>query len=422
VAVHVARLARAVAPEGCVEVAHALVDHGWIARGATAAVLHCELSLSAKPERVLEAAAVVAYLVTAPPAAPVIVHGIVSADPARRADLGMAALDLPGLDLTVARFTDDPAFPWAGAFASPDVLDGAPADLVVPRATADAVVRYRPGRRVILRFDRTNDAEGVYAKVHAGGRDVEAVANLRAVSATAPGFNAVPLLSHGPRTGAVWTIDAGGVPMTEVLDGPEAGAAVSEAADGLARLHAAIVDAPPATGIDRIAAAAGRRARRLAAADPSLGDALDALVALLLRSAPSAPDATVTQYGDFHHAQVRVTERGLVFLDLDSLRLGPPEHDLAEFAAHLLAFRGRSEGRTAELATTLVEQYSRAASSPDPATLRWFLRLELLQRAFGALKTLRPGWQDDASALIDLGLGRDVEAVAPLAHRPLRPS
>lgn len=422
VAEHVARLARAVAPEGTRAVAHAVVDAGWSRAGATAAVIDSELSLPHRPEHVREAAARVAYLVTAIDAPPVVVHGVVTSDPARSsAPVGAGpVLAVRAIDLVLAQFPDDPALPWSGEVTSMDALDMASDGLIAPRTLTDAVVRYRPGRRVILRFDRAGGATGVYAKVHASGRDLAAVANARAIASSAPGFRTVALLGHGARSGTVWTEDAGGVPMTELLTGPGAGAAVVEAATGLALLHASDVDAPVATAIERVAAEFGRRARRLASADPSLGGALDALVGVLMRSTPTG-GSVVTQYGDFHHEQIRVTEQGLVFLDLDSIRRGPPERDLAEFAAHLLATLGSRSGRTAELAMAMADGYARAVRAPDPVALRWYLRVELLQRAYGALKTMRPGWQDEARALIELALGGEVESVTGFVRSPRRP-
>jgi hypothetical protein len=89
--------------------------------------------------------------------------------------------------------------------------------------------------------------------------------------------------------------------------------------------------------------------------------------------------------------------------------------------ANLLTLLGRRDGLTAELASTMVERYAHAASAPDPIALRWYVRVELLQRAFGALKTLRPGWQDDARTLVEIALGDDVDLIVSAAGLPRGP-
>jgi hypothetical protein len=178
-------------------------------------------------------------------------------------------------------------------------------------------------------------------------------------------------------------------------------------------LHASGVDAPPDVGLDRVLPETERRARRLTAGDPALTDALDAALARMREDHPTSIGA-VTCYGDFHHEQVRVSGDRLVFLDLDSVRLGAAESDLAEFVAHLVATLGTHDGRTFELAMLLVERYAAACGQPvDARAMRWFVRAELVQRAFSAMKTLRPGWQRDARTLAELAAGRDINGIVP---------
>lgn len=215
------RLARATSSDGCALVAGALAEAGVVPSGARAAVLDSELALPSKVDRADEATLGVAYLLTAPAHAPLIVHGVATAvPPTTRPGPSAHCLRVDPLDLVLTPFPIDAALPWLSRLGGPADLDGIPDDTIAPGSLTDAVVRYRPGRRVILRFERACGT-AVYAKVHAGGRDRDAAANLRAVVTAAPGFPAAALLAHGPATGTVWTAAASGVPMRDVLPAPD---------------------------------------------------------------------------------------------------------------------------------------------------------------------------------------------------------
>lgn len=411
---HVAALAALRHPDGAAMVLDALVDRGLASPGDRVEVVDAELAIAAKPARAAEATMRPAWRVDRDDGAPLLLHGIaVATGGGAAAAAALAALwpdgtgpdpivadGADGVGVAAAAFTDDPSLPWLAAVAAGAPLDAAPVGVRRPEHLASAVVRYRPGRRVIARFARDGGTD-VFAKVHAGGRDRAIAAHLDALAERLPGLPRATVLGHGPATGTIWTDDVGGVTLTSLLGGADtdtAGdgrAALVEAIGRLPELHASAIDAPDALPHAQVAIESRRRARKLAVALPWMEVELLALADAIEREMPAEPATRSTLYGDFHTDQVHVVDGGIRFLDLDSMRCGAVERDLAEVVAHL------PDERAQPLVDTIVGAYEEAASRAiDRALLVWYLRCERLQRAFSALKALAPGWEAEVERAV----------------------
>jgi aminoglycoside phosphotransferase (APT) family kinase protein len=394
VADRVAALAGAVGPNGCASVAERVSG-----TGDAVEVIHSELSLPLRPEHVDDAVIGVAYRISTRDGHSTIVHGTLATKPPQ-ATADDLVITLDDLTLTLRPFPIDDAMPWLAGMSTPAALDAAPPDIVATPSFADAVAHYRPGRRVVVRVERS-DGSAIYAKVHAAGRDLVAVANARAIADAPPPLVTAELLGHGAATGTVWTRDAAGTPALDAITQHEARVPMPQIAASLAVLHRTPVDAPTALTPERIVAESVRRARRLTSAEPALVEWCDAVVARLSHALPTVGDI-VTLHGDFHPGQIRITDDGPVLLDLDSIRRGEAERDLAEFTAHLCVALGPQHQQVRTIAASLIEGALGAGIRIDHTRMKWYTTAELLQRAYGELKALRPGWPDRARALLEL--------------------
>ncbi len=277
----------------------------------------------------------------------------------------------------------DPALPQLAA-----LLDGRQAPAFLGRAAAEAglhapvhaaaitVVRHKPGRRCVIRYDVAERDAGAaklgaapdgteadaptvwYGKTFASRRGARVLAAHRAVAeAAALGTDVrVPRpIAYLPDLD-LCLLDA--VPGRPVADALAAGdtALAERIADALGALHASGVALPRRHGLaDELRPLAGR-VEGLAATHPDLGAVARRCLAAVLRGAgagvgggadggrgadAAAPDGDAgwrwrPVHRDFYHDQVLVDGAGgLAVLDFDDAALSEPAVDVANFGAHL---------------------------------------------------------------------------------------
>jgi hypothetical protein len=263
---------------------------------------------------------------------------------------------------------------WAQVAGSPlaeRALDGVvqrwPLDARLPHlgAVEGEVVRYRPGRRAVIRLP------GAYAKLRADGRAPVQLPGTPRVLEHRPGltvYEAVP-----------------GRPLRECSRLPW----MEAVAEAMARLHAMRTDLPPhdleAEARDLRAAAETAAA---IGADP--GDLAERLLAELARVEPVA----TTIHGSFHDDQVLVGEAGVTLLDLDSAAIGHPLFDVGEFASYLTA-GGEHEARG---------RFLEACGAGRDALL--FEAAALLRWSSLPFRDLEPGWQAAVRGRVELARER----------------
>jgi hypothetical protein len=237
---------------------------------------------------------------------------------------------------------------------------------------------YKPGRRAVLRLDEH------VLKIYGSARQfAAAAAALRAGSAlpevATPACEAVlPSL----RLTVQAAIDGAPVPGLEVA--AEAGAL-------LRRLQLADVPSLLTVPRDVQLAAASRKAALIGAVVPGLARRVGALFHRLRRSAPPAA-RLVPAHGDFHAGQLLRAGGALHVLDLDSICLGTPALDLAEYAAG--ATEAGLETGIAAL-EALVDGYG---ARPD--ALDWELAVAILVRASHPFHRALPAWRDRLEQMI----------------------
>jgi hypothetical protein len=260
-----------------------------------------------------------------------------------------------------------------------------------------ALVRYKPERRAVLHWQiGCVDADGrspaptsLWVRCHA-----EATATRAGIAAAAAARAGVAcptplgrahdrLVVEGHVEGRPWTTNDRG--------------AIAAAARTVATLHAAGGEpALPwhgpvqeldralraAEDLDRLSAAAGTRARRLA-------DRLAALV--------PGPGPAVLAHGDLHAGQFLLDGDRAALCDFDRACIAPAALDLASFHAHCVladAAGGRS------MAAAFLSSYAARRELPPPAERAWWDACALLRAALLPFRSLRADWPQGVSRLL----------------------
>jgi Phosphotransferase enzyme family len=232
------------------------------------------------------------------------------------------------------------------------------------------VLSYKPGRRAVLRR---------------GSHVLKAYSSARQFAAASASLAVAPALGiPTPRCEAVLEplrvtvhVPVEGMPPNGLEAAAEAGALVRT-------LQKAEVAGLPPTPRSAQLEAARRKAGLLGAVVPGLRTRVDALVRRLADTEPPV-SRLVPAHGDFHPRQLLRTGKTLHVVDLDSLCLGSPGLDLAEFAA---------EGGPAVVEALL------AGYGGRPAGFEWDLAVALLVRASHPFHRALPAWESRTEALV----------------------
>jgi hypothetical protein len=255
------------------------------------------------------------------------------------------------------------------------------------RKSRVGVVRYKPERRAVLRWELAMvDASGAvrarpgaYVRVYDKQQGGQATAVQRAVAAA--GIRCAAILA-APHEGLTVEAELAGA-SAERWSPPQCEAAASL----LARLHRAT---PPAGLPHRRAVDAMddvlRACRDLACLDEELGARAAAIADRLSSRLPRGGEPRLT-HGDFHSGQVLFEGGESGVIDFDRAVVGCPARDLATFHAHRLAAAGGEPDGVSEL---LVERYRRLAELGRE--LEWEKACAVLLQSMAPFRTLDPDW------------------------------
>ncbi len=216
-----------------------------------------------------------------------------------------------------------------------------------PRACAVTPIRYRPGKRHVLRYDCLDGARRatVFAKLYTGDRGalVFRVANQAAdwLAEHADGVTSVRPLAYVPEDAVVFYPRAPGAPLFEHLRRPcrDAAGCLERAGAALRVLHD--LPEPPAGSlqihdftaeIEEIAMASNH----IAVLIPPVGTAIEALLdhARGLHERLPLEPPTFT-HGDFKCEHLWIAQGRLTLIDFDTCRLADPALDIGKFLADL---------------------------------------------------------------------------------------
>lgn len=268
-----------------------------------------------------------------------------------------------------------------------------------PERCRPLLVRYKPARKALLRYELGGArVGGVYGKLQTNDRGVAVYEAGRA------------LLGAGVRTAAPVAYlsdlrmlvheEAPGTRLADLRATPAFGAWMGEAAEALARLHAAEPPSLSPYAHEDEARAVTAAAGAVGAVLPGLAAGAARLAGTVARELTGVSGRPTTIHGDFYDDQVLVSQAGVVILDLEEVRWGDPALDVGNFLAHQSRWEDASAGAGGARATFL-DAY--AAHRPEvlPSVLL-FEAAALLKLAIGPFRRLEPDWPEGVERLLHL--------------------
>lgn len=313
--------------------------------------------------------------------------------------LGMVVL--PNLPALLVPLAADRELPAAQRLVNPDRRARLLAKLGLAGARL-TVLRYKPGRRVVLRADGPEGPRAVI-KLHGFSSDFKA-ARAGARFCERAGGPAVIGVSKRNRAIAVsW------------VAGNELDAHASAQCFRLAGLALAAVHARPVCGtLRRFRPPAPQTTiHAIEALNPQLGAVARRL------SLPELPDSvTCPIHGDFSADQVVVGREGVSIVDWDRAAIGPPARDLGSALARLDLDRTRGTDVT-EAAEALFEGYVSLRPLPPADEIAAHRVHALLALSTDGFRARRAGWDIEISTILDQ-IGTSAPVPVPSAsHAPI---
>ncbi len=270
-------------------------------------------------------------------------------------------------------------------------------------------IRYKPGRKAMLRFDVDGmPTQRIYAKLLEDDR-VGAIARHTA-SLIEAGIPTPPVVATNPEIGLIAHPEVPGERLALLRGTNTFTSQMPVVANILHRFGAVPVDAARHTLADE----AGRiveTVNLLTRVAPDLTPRLRALGEEITSRLSKMQDTFVTAHGDFYDDQLLVDGDNLTLIDLDEMRLAHPLLDPGNMLAHLRAGTDTGPAHNAFLAA--VHQTTGA----DHDDIMLFEAIGLTKLLPGPFRRLEPGWL----ARIDILLGHAERSLAA-ASTPTTPN
>ena len=350
---------------------------------------------------------------------------------------------LPSIDAVVHAFPHDPSLEHLGALCEPGVIESAVAARLPALGGATATrcnalrvepVKYVPGQRCVMRYDvELGDAAGTALPLHFFGKTYKTSRSRYVFEALVhvtkhlgdddPDLVVPTPIAHLDEHHTLWQQGWDGEALSAMAarlgwENVLATDVMSRIGRALARLHAV----PLADSLMQGPAADE-------CLDNAAGDAADivgfepgrraVLVSILERLRASTLDAEAVTpcliHGTFKIAQVLCRKEKLALVDFDSVAVGDPHYDLAEFIASVVYLKISDDvptGMLADAADRFLEAYCAAVEHPcDPRRIAWYVVPFLLGKIHSSMK------KREGTAIRNLPYALDViEAWLDAAH------
>lgn len=260
-------------------------------------------------------------------------------------------------------------------------------------------VRYRPGRKALLRYEVKDDARHtLYGKCYAS--DLARHQLRLAFALASAGVPVAPALGTIDPLEMVVHAAVPGRPLLELRDRAEYESSLRHVAGALGDLHQARVDGLTGVPGRYDAGLVQRSAETLAVLLPEHGAWVRELAAGIAAELGTMPEKHAVVHGDFYDDQVLVGPDGVTLLDFDEARLGHPLVDVGNFLAHVSA-KLRDTLAADGARHTFRDEYLRRAGG-DARSVAVFEASAMLQLAVGPFRRLEPDWPAAISRLLRL--------------------
>jgi len=246
------------------------------------------------------------------------------------------------------------------------------------------VVRHKPGRRAILRYD-LESGERFFGKTFASkrGPKVYEIARIIAASnAFGPDVSLPDPVAWLPDLKLLLQRPVAGLPIEGALLSGDQDVA-TEVAIALHRFHTSGLDLGCAHNLVRELEPLPMRAAQVAETCPDLGEAAKSCLQRIQEvDASQVAWRSWPVHRDFYHDQVLIDGDALAILDLDDATMSEPLVDVANFRAHLMLLGAQRRGDVAACAAVgdvFVNQYRQLAPDLDEQLLDFLTATTLLR-------------------------------------------
>jgi hypothetical protein len=332
--------------------------------------------------------------------------------------------DLPTLGMRVQISPLDAHFPQLARMCDPNYIaqvagnvssvgNAGEAGRLTSRYAATCI-RYRPGRRHVLRYDSLDSPErgALFAKMYAGENGARAF-RLATVVADwfeeyGEGTTSLRPLVYLPADSAVLYRQILGESLSQCLRNPSQSAGKTLRAVGLAlrSLHQAPHDVVGPLKLHDLAAEIKqikRSCEHLPTLLPSAGDTIKAMLARATELDDRLPREPPTfAHGDFISEHVWVTSAGLVLIDFDNCFFADPALDIGKFLADLQLLYANHSLESAEAAQEVfLAGYRTDVSVERLFRARLFEAIKLVKMAARRVYVFEHDWASRTKGLVD---------------------
>ncbi len=318
-----------------------------------------------------------------------------------------SAVPIPELAALAQVYPLDLDLPALVDAASPVVMDQRlratrPRGAEPERTLAAAeLVRYKPGRKALLRYRLGDDPRGAaFAKLHTDGRggwirDLTLALSRDGLPTPLPlaYLDDLHLLVHAATPGT---------PLWSLRGEPAFAAAMDPFAAALSDLHASTHPGLPLATVATFADATAATATAIEIVHPPVVRRVRRLAEEIARGLGGIAPVTATVHGDCSPDQVLVDGTGITLIDFERAGLGHPLLDVGTFLAHLTADVAKNGCAGVEDARgAFLEAYGKRRPVTE-ADVRLIEAGALLGLAIGPFRRLEQDWPETVERLVDL--------------------
>jgi tRNA A-37 threonylcarbamoyl transferase component Bud32 len=329
--------------------------------------------------------------------------------------LRLSYLYLPQMQLLIQVFPTDLRLPQLRTLVSPAAVTPylqAHAGLNGAGAPAVRVLKYKPDKRCVIRYDYTRNGDraptdySVIGKTFHNSKGKDVFAHMKLLQRS--GVPVPEPLAYIPELKLVLTEALHGRELGAFAEAPDFPAYAREAARAVAGLHSIPVDleiVKTVTLAERTAKF-GRLAARFQKNCPAHGEQIEAIASTIQRQIETRCDDRLTfVHGELDHRQLIVCDGKMWFVDFDVFKASHPAMDVGRFLAHLsrlsLKIYG-DPGRLSAAAEVFLEEYLCCYPDDIRTEIKIGQAIELVRIAGRKHRRQKLESESDLAAILDV--------------------
>ena len=305
-------------------------------------------------------------------------------------------------------FPCDPALPWLPKVLDSNEIKAYFADFLLLQKNAPScvikamyltIVNYRPEIRCTFRYELkrlSGTKQTLYGKTFADDKGAEIhsrIAYLHQRAEKKPESFVMPrLLGYDYTLHTLWMEGLQGKPIVDLINEQNADHLMAQIAKHLVDFHSASIDGLALITETEQLAEIYKKCAKLQTAYPDYSSRIENLIGKLNAQKPDLPlDAMRLIHGDFHIQQLLLLDDNRIALfDFDELAMANPLLDVANFCADLYTLNLGNQFRGYVINRLFTAYKALSDDVMNDAHFGWYLRLQLLTRAYRAYIQRKP--------------------------------